>query len=460
MVSASTAGAASVAFALMNLATGPGHITFVQQPQNTAAGSTMSAVSVQVADSGGNPVGGVSVTLTAQGAVGSLNGTTTVTTGVNGLAAFADLSINVTGTYTLHATAGNLSTLSNSFQNTAASGISITGIDGGDQTAPVNTAYESPLTARVSDPFGNAIAGAAVTFTAPATGSGVTFAGSAIVTTNSAGLAVSPSMRANSETGAFQVTATTSGASSPAVYALTNASTTANRLVFVQQPTDTLVGQTMAPPVTVQLEKSSGARVIQSGVPVSLQPAREAQSSRPRSSNEIVNTDENGMATFADLTFSTVGIYRLRAATSGGASAQSNPFRVTSGLPASILTTGGTPQSAVVQTVFGEPLVVTISDSGGNPVAGVQVKFQAPASGPSGTFGGATVFTVVTDLQGRAAAICTANSITGDYSVTATVSEVAGSASFSLTNLPRGATSLAFVQQPSNTAADQVIAPP
>ncbi len=460
VVSASAAGTTSVAFALMNLSAGPGHITFVQQPQNTAAGSTMSAVSVLVADGGGNPVGGVSVTLTARGGDGTLNGTTTVTTGADGSATFTDLNINVTGTYTLQAAASSLSALSNSFQVTAASGISITAIDGGDQTAPVNTAYDTVLTARVSDPFGNAIAGAAVTFTGPASGAGVTFGGSQTVTTNSAGLAISPTFTANSSTGTFQVTATTPGASSQATYTLTNAPATANRLIFVQQPTDIMVGQTMTPAVTVQLENNSGARITQAGVPVSLQPARDTQTSRLRASNAVVPTDANGMATFADLTFSTVGIYRLQASTSGGASAQSNSFHVTSGTPTTILAGGGTPQSAVVQTVFGEPLVVTVSDAGGNPVPGVQVKFQAPDSGPSGTFGGATVFTAVTDLQGRASAICTANNFTGSYSVSATVTEVTGSASFALTNLPRGATSLVFVQQPGNTAAGQVIAPP
>jgi hypothetical protein len=38
---------------------------------------------------------------------------------------------------------------------------------------------------------------------------------------------------------------------------------------------------------------------------------------------------------------------------------------------------GTTPQSAVVNTAFANPLAVTIKDGAGEPVAGVQVTFTA-----------------------------------------------------------------------------------
>ena len=92
-------------------------------------------------------------------------------------------------------------------------------------------------------------------------------------------------------------------------------------------------------------------------------------------------------------------------------------------------------------------------------MSGVPVVFAAPTSGPSGSFGGQPTITANTDAQGHAAAVITANNIAGPFGVTASSTAITGSALFHLTNLPAGSSSLAFVQQPSNAAAGQIIAP-
>ena len=53
----------------------------------------------------------------------------------------------------------------------------------------------------------------------------------------------------------------------------------------------------------------------------------------------------------------------------------------TAGAAASITATGGTPQSAAINTAFGTVLTATVKDSGSNPVSGVVVTFAAPAFG-------------------------------------------------------------------------------
>jgi hypothetical protein len=69
-------------------------------------------------------------------------------------------------------------------------------------------------------------------------------------------------------------------------------------------------------------------------------------------------------------------------------------------------------------------------------LSGVTVTFTAPGSGASGSFAGG-VNTAVTNAQGLAtSAAFTANGISGSYNVAASVSGVASSASFSLTNTP------------------------
>ena len=106
----------------------------------------------------------------------------------------------------------------------------------------------------------------------------------------------------------------------------------------------------------------------------------------------------------------------------------------TSGTPASITASSGTPQSAAINTAFAAPLVATVKDSGGNPVAGVTVTFTAPATGASGSFAGG-VNTATTNSSGVAtSATITANATAGSYTVAASVAGVSTPASFALTN--------------------------
>ncbi len=79
------------------------NLTFTQQPVNTPAGTIITPpVVVKVTDSGGNPVSGVTIALSAQGGTGVLSEAAPVDTNASGLATFSTLSIDKTGTYTLH----------------------------------------------------------------------------------------------------------------------------------------------------------------------------------------------------------------------------------------------------------------------------------------------------------------------------------------------------------------------
>ena len=75
----------------------PMHPTFIQQPANTVAGSTIAPpVTVQIFDTADNPVNAtfaVTVTLDNNPSGATLSGTKTVSA-VNGLATFNDLSID------------------------------------------------------------------------------------------------------------------------------------------------------------------------------------------------------------------------------------------------------------------------------------------------------------------------------------------------------------------------------
>jgi adhesin/invasin len=114
----------------------------------------------------------------------------------------------------------------------------------------------------------------------------------------------------------------------------------------------------------------------------------------------------------------------------------------TSNPPNELTLAGGTPQTAQLDTGFGNPLQVTLANSNGCPVTsivGTTVTFTAPASGASGSFAtsGTNTVTVGADQSGNASApTFTANETAGSYTVVA--SSAYGSVSFSLTNSAAG----------------------
>ncbi len=97
---------------------------------------------------------------------------------------------------------------------------------GTPQSARVSTAFAAPLAAKVTDAAGNAVGGAQVTFTAPASGASATFPGpsaSVVAATGANGVATSPVPTANATVGSYAVTATVAGLSGPsASFALSN----------------------------------------------------------------------------------------------------------------------------------------------------------------------------------------------------------------------------------------------
>lgn len=110
------------------------------------------------------------------------------------------------------------------------------------------------------------------------------------------------------------------------------------------------------------------------------------------------------------------------------------------GLGVSIAATGGVWQVTPVNTAFATPFEVVVKDFTGNPLSGATVMFSAPGSGPSGSFGGSSTATVVTNSSGAAVApALTANGQAGGYAVTASVTGAGEDpAQFTLMNSPAG----------------------
>ena len=108
-------------------------------------------------------------------------------------------------------------------------------------------------------------------------------------------------------------------------------------------------------------------------------------------------------------------------------------FTTAAGPAASIVASGGTPQSATVSTAFAQPLRVTVTDSFGNPVVSAVVTFSAPTSGPSASLSNGGSAT--TDANGHASVTATANAIAGGPYLVSAVTGTLPAVTFSLTNL-------------------------
>jgi uncharacterized repeat protein (TIGR01451 family) len=98
-----------------------------------------------------------------------------------------------------------------------------------------------------------------------------------------------------------------------------------------------------------------------------------------------------------------------------------------------ILAYAGSPQNALVNTAFANPLSARVVDALGGAVMGANVSFSAPMSGASATLG---TLSGTTDFNGVLSSTATANNLAGAYAVTASSGSLSPDASFSLSNDP------------------------
>jgi hypothetical protein len=107
--------------------------------------------------------------------------------------------------------------------------------------------------------------------------------------------------------------------------------------------------------------------------------------------------------------------------------------------PAQLVAVSGDAQSGTVATPLGQPLVVKVTDTGGNPVPGVAINWAAASGG--GSFPSTTTST---DMSGLASATPTLGTHAGANGFTATTAVLAsgGTASFAATATAGAATTL------------------
>src|SRR5919199_1453251 len=163
-------------------------------------------------------------------------GSTTVTTDSAGLANFSATVSSIPAGQVVTATATSAITGSTS-EFAATPGVIITPTAGTNQTTTAGTAFATPLQGTVTDTRGNSVRnGVSVTFDAPSSGASGIFPNGATVTTDASGSFAAP-ITANTSGGSYTVSATVTGAATPANYSLSNQPTPTPTPVPTPTPT-------------------------------------------------------------------------------------------------------------------------------------------------------------------------------------------------------------------------------
>ena len=190
----------------------PAQVSFTVQPTDVAAGSAITPA-VQVAIQDANTItvdtstASVTVAINDNPGGGTLSGTTTVAA-VNGIATFSDLSIDMAGVgYSLIAfSTGLTAEVSAPFAVTAGAATTIGLESGNNQTAAPNATIPDPVAVKVTDTFGNGVAGVEITWAVTAGGGSITSPS----TTDESGIATATwTLGANLGTNTVQATPST-----------------------------------------------------------------------------------------------------------------------------------------------------------------------------------------------------------------------------------------------------------
>jgi uncharacterized repeat protein (TIGR01451 family) len=440
-----TVGLLTATFALTNTPGPAAALTLIAPTTRSAtAGGALGTFTAEVTDSFGNVVPGVTVTFAApaSGASATLSAASAVT-GSNGRASITATANTVAGSYAITASAPGLASQAFTISNTAGAAATLAIVSGNNQSATIGASF-APLVVVVRDAFNNPVAGATVTFTAPA--SGASAAVTASTTTAANGQASTPAT-ANSVAGSYAVTAASAGLTS-VTFSLTNLAGPAAALTLIAPTTRTATVGASFGTLTAEVTDAQGNVVPgvtvtftapSSGASATLSAITAVSGASATSSAILAVTGADGRASITATANTVSGAYPITAAAVGVATPASFNLTNTAGPPATITVLGGSEQSAEIETAFAEPLRVEIRDAFGNLAPSATVTFTAPTSGATAT----VTTTVTTDASGVASTSATAGAFAGSYAVSASVAGVAASVTFNLTNTPGAATVIA-----------------
>ncbi|MDP3910169.1 MAG: hypothetical protein Q8Q14_07235 [Gemmatimonadales bacterium] len=373
---------------------------------------------VRALDQYGNPVSNLGVTFAVTGGAGSVVGPSP-TTNASGLAAVGGWTLDtLAGANTLTATAGVLSAAFTATGQAAAPSQLIK-MAGDSQTGVVNAPLPVAPTVRLTDAYGNPVAGDTVGFFVLVDGG---FVATPNAVTDSTGLASAGAWTlANFVTqNVLQAGVPTAAAVAPVRFTATAIPDAPAQLLRVSSDRQTaLAGQAVSTPPVVQVVDQYFNGVP--GVSVTFTLTGALLGSLTPST---ATTDSTGVARVTTWTLDSLpGLNTLDADAPGliGSPITFNATGVTT-TATTIALSGGDVQSGIVGRTLATPYAVAVRDASGLPVQNVQVAWTV---GPEG--GSISPATSLTDTTGTATALRTLGGPAGTQTAAASVGGLAGS---------------------------------
>ncbi len=419
-------------------------------------GQTMTPFYHYVLDQYGNPIQGATVnfaiTSVPSGATGQALQNTSVVTDSNGLASTRLTLGTIAGTYVVQVTtpsvSGALNTVSVSAVPDAPALLAL--VSGSGQQKRVLSLVDSLLAVRIADAFGNAVAGVPVSYayaSVPSGATGQTFT-QASDTSDAIGRADTRALLGN-RAGTYTVRATSPAVPADTVlFQITALPGAAVQIASTVPLTATGTVLQLTAPFVYTVADSLGNGVPGVVVDYSLT-AVPAGATGQFFSNSSVTSDSLGRVSNRLRLGDQAGLYTVRATSLSmpgvllSESILANPAGA-----ATIARVTGSGQSNQILTLVDSLLVVGVTDSLGNAVAGVPIDFAittAPASASGQTL---TSSRDTTDASGLATTRLQLGTKVGVYVVTATSASIpSGSADFSITATHGAAASLAATGQ-------------
>ena len=340
------------------------------EPQDSTAGEPlMGPPRATVTDTFGDPVDGVTVTVSELGGYNFDGGSTTNQT-VNGTATFDDLVINESAegyqlTFSINGNDGNVdadaAAQSATFNVTAADADSLAVV-----SAPATTAGEAvTLVVNATDAFGNPAAGQALTnVQLESEFDGIVF-GPQGVTLNDTGRfeATISTDTLTTANDTHTITVTADGVTEDSVDIAVD-SAAANSLSVDTQPSPTVAGEALAGPPTVTVTDSFGNLIRDENVTASV------NGSATLLGTTAVATNGSGVGVFDDLRIQDAGAYEITVTVDAdtAVNATTNPFEITPASPNAVAITTQPTATTAGEIVEGPP-TVTVTDAFGNAIA-------------------------------------------------------------------------------------------
>src|SRR5437667_176154 len=395
-------------------------LVFSQQPSNATGGSAITpAVAVQVQDQFGNVVtsgsgsnASITVAIGSNPGGGTLSGTTTQTA-VSGLATFSNRSSGKPGNgYTLTVSSSGLTgATSDTFNITVGAAAQLV-LGTQPSNARAASSITPAVTVQVQDAGGNVVTGstASVTVAIGTNPSSGTLSGTTTVSAVN-GVATFSNLSIDKAGTGYKLTATSGTLTSATSSAFNITVGTATKLVFDQQPTNTVAGASISPALTLQVQDANGNVVTTSQASATV-----AIGTNPGGGTlggTTIVSAVSGVATFSGLSIDKTGTgYTLAATSTGLTSATSSAFNITPGT-ANKLAFSQQPSNTTAGQTITPAVTLQVQDANGN---------------------------LVTTSTARITVAIGTNTGGGTLSGTKTVSAVAGVATFSGLSIDKAGT--------------------